>query len=121
MKKHNLWLIPLLTLLTISLSLWLTIYVKIAQETDLIYSLRYLLVGVIGFIFSWILMRFNQALAAKVFLGLSLLSGLILYIMMPPVVDGFGQLGALVMWMFAMGGSIIITIIIVLYNKFIKK
>lgn len=121
MKKRNLWLVPLITMLVISLSLSISIYTKIGQTLDAIIISRYILVGVIGFIFSFILRKYNQDLASNIFLLLSIISGLILFIQMPDSADGFAQLGAIIMWMMMMGLSIILALGTVLVQVFKKR
>lgn len=110
MYKKSKVIVPLLTWLVISLSLLLSIFIKLNRPVELKIASRYLLTGFIGFLFSYLLRVFNLYKGSNLFLILSIMSGIYLYITMPLSPEEFGQLGALLSWLILMIASIVITL-----------
>ena len=110
MYKKSKLIVPLLTWLVISLSLLLSIFIKLNRPVELKIASRYLLAGFIGFLFSFLLRVFNLYKGSILFLILSILSGVYFYISMPLNSEEFGQLGALLSWLILMVASIVITL-----------
>ncbi|NLW15315.1 MAG: hypothetical protein GX038_03545 [Erysipelothrix sp.] len=111
MNKNKRFLIPLLTGSVIALSLYYAILVKRDSAEDLNIGLRYVAVGFVGFIYSYVLGIFNMNRTAKIFLVLSIVSGLYLYFAMPLQPGGFLDLGVILTWLMLMGASIILPLL----------
>ena len=115
MKKN--FVISAITGIIITLTLYITIIIKSGTDFELGLILAYIGIGFIGFIYSIILQRFKMFLAAKLFLFLTIISGIYFYISMPRGSDALSQLGSFLGWIVLMFISVVLPIIVELLNK----
>ncbi len=118
---RNKFLVPIITGLIITLSLFLTIIVKGGREFEWGLLLAYLGIGTFGFAYSLILRLFKMFLASNLFLILSLLSGLYFYISMPKGPEALSQLGVFLGWIILMVVSLVLPLVLELILRFRKR
>lgn len=116
MKKSKI-IVPILTSLTIFLTLVLTIIVKGENDFESKLILVYFVIGLIAMAYSWLLQKFKMNLASNLFLFFSFLSGIYFYISMPRGPEGLSQLAAFLSWIMLMIGSLVITLFVGLILK----
>ncbi len=117
----NKFIIAFFTGLVILLSLYLTIIVKSGTNFEVGLLLAYTGIGLLGFIYSFILQRFKKDIGAKIFLVLSFISGLYFYISMPATGEGLSQIAAFLGWLILMFFSILIPLLVEFIISFIKR
>lgn len=103
--------IPLATWIAISLSLILTLYVKLGQEINYKYIFRIILFGSIGFVYTYSLNFYNLSKASFLFLAFSTFAGIFLFSNMPINSIGFDDLGILLFWLIFLTLGFIISLI----------
>lgn len=110
--RNNKFIVPVITGLAIVLTLVLTVIVKSGTPFEITLLLAYVVIGAIGFGYSSLLKKFKMDIASNLFLGFTILSGVIFYFSIPEGPELLGQLAAFLGWLLLMAASIIISLII---------
>lgn len=120
MKKRS--LIKALTGgLIITASLLASIIYKGKTGFEMGLLLAYLGLGLLGFIYVYLLERLRLGAASSIFLGLSLLAGLYLYFKMPNSPEVFSQLSVFLGWLLLMGLGLVSSLVVGLASYYKRK
>lgn len=120
MKKGKI-IRPLLTALTLGISLYLANIVKGGTDLEWGLVLAYSTIGIGGFIFTAILEALELKLASILFLLGSLAAGIYLYLAMPSGPESFSQLAVFIGWLMLMALVILLTVALGIYMLVKRK
>lgn len=123
--KTNKLLIPLLTGLVILVTLYVTVVIRGETPFEMPMIISYPVMGLIGAVYSYILLRYKMKIGAYLFLLFTIISGIAFYLSMPRSVDLLIQMGAILGWFMLMGVSFVLPLVVEfgirLYQRYAKK
>lgn len=123
--KTNKLLIPLLTGLVIVVTLYVTVVIRGETPFEMPMIISYPVMGLIGAVYSYILLRYKMKIGAYLFLLFTIISGIAFYLSMPRSVDLLIQMGAILGWFMLMGVSFVLPLVVEfgirLYQRYAKK
>lgn len=113
--------VPIITGFVIFLTLFLTIIVKAGTPIEMNLILMYIFIGILGFGYSMLLIKFNMLRASHLFLIFTVLSGVYFYISMPMGPEALSQIAAFLGWLMLMLISLIIPLAVELGSWLMKR